>query len=115
MFPTPSEPVIDGAGTLLCPFCGSNNLHHQRLRAFERYEENDATATITEIFGTWTHVRVGAAPGRRNTLDVEFWCEGGEHLPVLRIQQHKGSTFFRWVEPGELLKDERKRPPTGVL
>lgn len=86
----------DGWGAeLLCPNCGFNYLHHDRVEIFERSE--DATlgllVTVAEGKVTMETSLSGNPSSRRNGLTVHFWCEGCKATPVLTIAQHKGNTI----------------------
>lgn len=37
-------------------------------------------------------------PGRRDSMDIAFWCEFCKTIPILTISQHKGRTFVEWTE-----------------
>lgn len=104
-------------GVLACPVCGSTNLHHRRVSVWERFRE-DGDGIVVDVNGPAVTTRTCARPlipGRRNGLELEFWCEecAGEdtasHRMVLRILQHKGSTYFEWTPPTETSTDELSR------
>lgn len=87
---------------LRCPGCQDQYscLHQSVTRLWERDAE-DADGTVIEVrgsrdFSIW-HAPSVLIPGRRNSLEIEFWCEMCERKPVLRIGQHKGSTYIEWV------------------
>lgn len=94
---------IDCDRILICPSCGSDNLHQQRALLFGRSE--DANGTIESFsFPDGDNERLANAPasmfpGRRQAVLIEFWCESCEDAGrwMLRIMQHKGSTFVEWV------------------
>jgi hypothetical protein len=89
---------------LCCPSCGSDYLHHGDVTIFERVEDPPgARVTTVSASGCLTRMTDGKGnpSSRRDGLTIQFWCEGCSSRPVLRIAQHKGSTFLDWeVEPG---------------
>lgn len=84
----------DGA-ELLCPSCGFNYLHHDKVEVFEC--EEDAThgvhVTVAQAKATFDISLEGNPSARRHGLKVYFWCEGCKAKPVLSISQHKGNTY----------------------
>lgn len=92
--------LIDG-DNLLCPKCGSGNLHHSSVTTFFRdCEDSDATrAVLSKRATTIDRVPCSAVPGRRDSLRITFWCEHcDEKEYVLEIEQHKGSTLIAWTD-----------------
>lgn len=101
---------LNGDGPLICPRCGSANLHHIGVTVFDRRE--DAPTVVKTI------VRAGVVyvdpksdgeenpSSRRDGLVIVFGCEDctvrsedGAWIRAtleLTIQQHKGGTFFGW-------------------
>ncbi len=81
---------------LLCPFCGGNYLHHDRIEVFER--EEDAEAGLHLIVGNGKvsiDNELEGNPSRwRHGLNIHFWCEHCEAKPVLSLTQHKGNTWL---------------------
>lgn len=95
----------DGNQELLCPDCGNNYMHHLEIHVTTRDGE-DQGGTIATIAqdGSTSLRRVGATqiPGRRDSLQISFWCEAcGEDAPqkILQILQHKGNTEIGWLSP----------------
>lgn len=102
--------TIDPDSPLVCPGCGAHCLHHGNVRVFQRLHE-DGEAVLTAISGKRTEPKfddhptpvpptrllVNVAPGRRGSIEIEFACETCELRPVLRMSQHKGSTYFEWL------------------
>ena len=85
----------DGSvGNLLCPWCGSDSLHHQRVQVFER-EENDYLGLHVTVWDGKVKkdqdMTDNPSP-RLDGLSILFWCESCEELAVLHIYQHKGRT-----------------------
>jgi hypothetical protein len=91
---------------LKCPGCGGLNLHHTEVTVFARQRE-DGNALRVDVLcgrefsdvgdgGTALTTFVNDAPGRRDSLEIHFRCEGCEEEPVLCIVQHKGWTMLSW-------------------
>lgn len=80
---------------LLCPSCGHSNLHHDKVEVFECGE--DATyglhVTVKDAQTTVDTDLKGNPSSRRHGLEITFWCESCDAKPVLRLLQHKGSTY----------------------
>jgi hypothetical protein len=94
------QPVlfVDG-DTLLCPKCGSGNLHHSSVTTYFRDCEDGDAIRATMSKRKVDIDRVGTAPGRRDSLQISFWCEhcdGKEY--ALEICQHKGATEVVWSD-----------------
>lgn len=104
-----------GEGTLLCPHCGSNNLHHDRIEAFNRNHEDDEIGhhIVLDTDNSTIALETGMdgnPSSRRNGISIFFWCEGccltdveddpiSPDRVVLTIAQHKGATLvsIEWV------------------
>lgn len=80
---------------LICPACGGNYLHHERVEVFDRGEDqeqglhvsvNDAEVSIDTSLA-------GNPSARRHGLSIHFSCENCDAKPVLHVAQHKGNTF----------------------
>lgn len=90
--------TFDG-NTLLCPSCGSPNLHHNRVEIFERRHEDSpegfhvavdcdaASATIDSAI-------VGNPSERRGGISVMLWCERCEGTSRIDLAQDKGRTLI---------------------
>jgi hypothetical protein len=93
-------PTLDG-DQLLCPHCGSNNLHHSGVSTYDRKEDAEKVR-VTHVTDTAVSVaNVDEAHSnnpspRRHGLAIEFWCELCPSTPVLAIMQHKGTTYIGW-------------------
>lgn len=98
---------ISDMDVLLCPDCGGKHdngwLHHSTITVHSRKEEDgDGIVRVIDgledstYFETSEHI-----PGRRDTLDISFKCEHCQIPRMLRIQQHEGVTFMKWVESKE--------------
>lgn len=96
-----TRPYGRGTADLLCPRCGSANLHHTGVTVYDRGEDR-ATVVETTVSGgkiKLDPVAHGAMnpSGRRDGLAIRFDCEGcGEEPIELTIAQHKGSTEIGW-------------------
>jgi hypothetical protein len=100
---------------LLCPKCGSNNLHHRNTTIFERSEDDKLTTVIAQSEHEVQATKFPSADtcnpsSRRNGILIEFECEhchydygdgispdGETELFRLAILQHKGTTFVEWM------------------
>lgn len=89
---------------LLCPHCGFNYLHHDRVEVFERGEDakHGVHVSVADGNATMNTDLAGNPSDRRHGLNVYFWCEGCDAVPVLSIAQHKGVTH---VDFNYTLKD----------
>lgn len=99
MIPTFSEYQEGYGAELVCPSCGFNFLHHDKVEVFERNEDapNGVHVTIEESKATVDTSLQGNPSSRRHGLKIYFWCEGCEAKPVLSISQHKGNTYVDFV------------------
>ena len=89
------------ADVMRCPSCEGPFLHHERIMVQEGHED-EAGIAVTVDPGCRVSVRPerrDAMPGRRSSLDIEFWCEecGEGVFFTLRIGQHKGATMMFWL------------------
>lgn len=87
----------EGYGSeLLCPFCGSNYLHHDRIEAFEREEDQKLGLHVSIADGkVKADTDLKSNPSaRRHALNIHFLCEGCSEKSVLSISQHKGNTHI---------------------
>jgi hypothetical protein len=105
------ENVCVDDDVLLCPRCGFNCMHHYRVTAFNR-KEDDARVQKTDIVtddlywgGGSAEVRVSLVKNtsdnpssRRHGITMCFFCEGCHGKFKLSIDQHKGQTSMRWSE-----------------
>lgn len=87
---------------LCCPKCGGENLHQVKVESIFR-QKNDGVAVIHTSDNVdirnreWKNIHVDS-----DVLYIYFTCEGcnwEENKPpyVLRIAQHKGTTYVDWV------------------
>jgi len=90
------EEYQEGFGAeLICPSCGSNNLHHDRVEIYERNEDavHGLHVVVVEGKATLDNSLEGNPSSRRHGLKIFFWCEGCKAKPVLSVKQHKGTTY----------------------
>lgn len=93
----------DGDGfELLCPNCGFNYLHHEKVDVFERSEdaESGLHVSVSGVKAETNTALSGNPSARRDGLTVTFSCEGCDAKPVLTIAQHKGQTFVNFYDAG---------------
>jgi len=83
---------------LVCPSCGGNCLHHDRIDIFERGEDQDQGihVLVAEGQGTFNTDLAGNPSARRDGLSIHFWCEDCSAKPVLTIAQHKCNAFVNF-------------------
>lgn len=85
--------------TLICPECGLENLHQEKVESvFRDREDYDGTHVSHNKGGVLITRKVdGDIGGRREIAHIHFSCE---HCPnkiyKLTIQQHKGATYLYW-------------------
>jgi len=85
--------------TLVCPVCSGEYLHQNSVKAFWRDSEDGPANVVTSTTNSVSVLREedGKIPGRRNCIDIDFWCEAGHNL-TMRILQHKGCTYLSWIK-----------------
>lgn len=90
-------------GTLHCPACGGEYLHHGNVEKYDRPEDGETTRRttlgerISMVFEPSTRSRNPSA--RRDGVVIEFSCEDCGETNELAISQHKGQTFVVWRAP----------------
>jgi hypothetical protein len=78
---------------LLCPICGHNCVHQSEITIYQRKQE-DALIVKTVANSAITTIEISdEAHGRRDSLEIDFWCECSCYFTVL-ILQHKGETYI---------------------
>lgn len=95
------------SGGLFCPGCGQDyGLHHHGVKLVARNEDGPGTLVVVEALDQHVpNIRTKAdigpeeSVGRRHHLDVYFWCENCAAQQVLRLVQHKGTTYLQWHFP----------------
>jgi hypothetical protein len=84
---------------LMCPFCGDNNLHHDRVTVYSRKEDEDKILR-TEICSGLVTVKRDEGhdnpSSRRDGIAIRFDCENCPAKPELTVSQHKGTTHVEW-------------------
>lgn len=80
---------------LLCPNCGFNYLHHDKVEVFECGEDanHGVHVTIADGKSVMDTSLIGNPSRRRHGLNIHLWCEGCSAKSVLSISQHKGVTL----------------------
>lgn len=109
-------PVMHNGGDayepLLCPACGSMNLHHRLVTVYERNEDAAQTRETRIAVGseittaTVPSAQSGNPSSRRDGLAVGFYCEQCPALTELTIEQHKGSTYLAWRRTATILRED---------
>lgn len=103
------KPLSDTENALLCPHCGSWDIHHMGLKVYDRAEDEKYVTVTTVSDGLVGSHRIpqelsGNPSSRRDGLAITFYCEHCPNTFSLTIAQHKGQTFFSWVD--EMLSKE---------
>jgi hypothetical protein len=104
-------PAVIQDDCLQCPECEGENLHHFETRVVERFSEDNAgtIATFIEHNVTLRTLEAKDIPGRRDCIEIDFYCENCTDFPeidgdqpgrtfTLRILQHKGETRINWAQ-----------------
>ena len=86
----------DYGAVLLCPKCGFEYLHHDKVEVFDRIEDATTGLHVT-VMSEPSRVNVdesivGNPSSRRHGVRIEFWCEGCSERSALTLAQHKGVT-----------------------
>jgi hypothetical protein len=105
-----ADPITIEGDDLCCPICKEyGGLHHSTVKVFHRMEEDENPGTVVTVGAKNPEglpdtgpdvVRVERQrnlPGRRGTIQISFFCEGGHEAGVLQIMQHKGYTKIGWL------------------
>ena len=91
---------IEGYGyqALVCPFCGGSDLHQDSMQVIWRMEDASTGLRIQSLSDETFSVDHDAsgAVGRRQAMEITFWCEHCDTRPTLLIYQHKGKTYLTW-------------------
>lgn len=92
---------------LVCPRCGSENLHHKVVTVFDR-SEDDKDVLVTTANTAETKISIESPcmrnpSSRRDGIAISFMCEccdgdpSSEKEPIeLAVEQHKGTTYIGW-------------------
>jgi len=96
------SPYLEGKeGTLMCPKCEGNNLHHGAVKIYERREDQPTTEITIKNETKTIEIENDSQNNpskRRNAVGIYFECEECGPVGELTISQHKGSTFVEWRE-----------------
>lgn len=87
---------MDCIGVLVCPACGGDYLHQEKVEVgFRRVEDETlSSVAITSRLGTSLHGLT--VPGRRDAIRIYFDCENCARSLRMLIKQHKGQTLIEW-------------------
>jgi len=98
MQPSFGDYSANAGAELLCPNCGFNYLHHDRVEVFECREDADygVHVIVTDGRAVLDTSLTGNPSSRRHGVKIHFWCEGCAAKPILSIAQHKGMTFVNF-------------------
>ena len=99
MIPKFEDYYDEFGASLLCPVCGGNYLHHERVEVFERVEDAaEGVHVAVESLGVTVDTSLDGNPSaRRDGIKIYYWCELCPARSVLCIAQHKGNTFVDFV------------------
>ena len=92
---------------LLCPTCGFEYLHHDRIVTYTRKEDSAADVQVINVPNERSAQPLASIPipqnpsDRRSGVVISGWCEGCDNRWDLTLAQHKGHTLVR-VLPSEL-------------
>jgi hypothetical protein len=86
---------------LLCPFCGSDYLHHGKVEIFDRQEDNETGLHVSVDASRVTlDSDISGNPSlRRQGLKIHFGCENCNGASILTLAQHKGTTYMKFLKP----------------
>jgi hypothetical protein len=89
-------PRFDYNGSLICPHCGTINLHHASVDVYQRREgpgESPEAHTSVTPDGTTVDRNMSRIVGeRRGAVVIGFECENCPTVWELWVVQHKGET-----------------------
>lgn len=91
---------------LLCPRCGTNYMHHEKVDIFERSEDakTGLRVSVSNSKASIDTSLEGNPSARRDGLIVTLWCENCHCISELSIAQHKGQTYVDLLDTGEDMK-----------
>jgi len=87
---------------LNCPNCNGDTLHQESVTAYFRREDSDV-GVVAEVGRDTASIDTkgdcvrGNPSARRDGMVISFSCECCDVIPRLAIIQHKGTTYFEWV------------------
>lgn len=105
-------PFITDEAELRCPHCDGLNLHQGTVEVFNPRNEDDLAYPITV---THNDIIRGGDPARnpssrRQAIVIYFMCETcgdpERETLALAIQQHKGTTYVKWIELPSPITDQ---------
>ena len=92
--------LFDGE-CLLCPYCGGNYLHHEKVEVFdcEEGEIKGLHVLVDRNKKLTVDTDLSENPSRyRHGLLIHFSCETCDYKPVLELSQHKGVTLMEFQD-----------------
>ena len=87
---------------LNCPNCNGETLHQESVNVYFRDEDSDV-GVVAEVDRDTVSVNTkgdcvkGNPSARRDGVVINFRCECCDVIPRLAIIQHKGTTYFEWM------------------
>lgn len=86
--------------------CGSEYLHQQKVWTQWRDKEDGPGVEHSSCRRGTSTMRRDADDihGRRDAMYIKFYCEHCDKDHVLRIHQHKGTTYLKWFMEGDLIE-----------
>lgn len=90
-----SDVNLSSEGTLVCPSCGTDYLHHYHVTSYRR--EVDEGPVIHRNLGKLRfngERQEGCPSSRRGAVGVRLHCENCDDIHELCIVQHKGRTII---------------------
>ena len=93
-------------GFLLCPTCGFDFLHHDRVTTHSRAEDEDAAVQVVDVPDeeeSGGASRPSPNPSKHYSgVVIEGWCDGCDQRWMLTLAQHKGQTQIDfYADPAE--------------
>jgi len=89
-------PVFEYGDALTCPGCGSVNLHHYHVTAYNRAEDDETKSVGSGALSEDEPVQLENPSRRRDAVGVRFTCECCPGRFELCVIQHKGTTYLNW-------------------
>ena len=87
-----------GEWTLLCPTCGGDCTHTERVDVYEREEdaESGLHVAVSDLRVKVTTDLAGNPSPRRYGIRIQVSCEECGGTATLAVYQHKGTTYLYW-------------------
>lgn len=101
--------ILNDYNILNCPACNGECLHQERVTAYFRNEDSDV-GMVADIDRETVRADAngdcirGNPSARRDGIVISFSCETCDVMPRLAIIQHKGTTYFEWVDSNQKTK-----------